>query len=98
MKTATDVHHTNEQVTETGNYVCIAGEMRKFTKGDIFPACPQTGVDTSWRHADHQHKTGDKVTEAGQYIDADGEQVNMNIGDTFPSCPKTGKDTSWIHA
>lgn len=98
MKTATDVHQTHEQVMETGNYVCSSGEMRKFTKGDTFPVCPKTGMNTAWRHADHQHNTGDKVTEAGKYINADGEQVQLNLGDTFPTCPKTGNNTSWIHA
>ncbi len=98
MKTMTDLHHTHDEVMETGSYVCAAGEKRHLKQGDSFPACPQTGRDTSWRHTDHQHKTGERVTEAGQYIDADGEKIQLNIGDKFPSCPRTGNNTSWMHA
>ncbi len=98
MKTATDLHHTHDEVMETGSYVCAAGDKRELEEGGVFPACPRTGRDTSWRHANHQHKTGDKVTEAGQYIDADGERTNLSIGDKFPACPKSGNSTSWMHA
>lgn len=98
MKTATDLHHTNETVEEAGKYVCAAGESRAFKQGDTFPACPKTGNETTWRHSSHQHQTGDRVTEAGQYIDSDGQRTQLNVGDTFPTCPKSGKKTSWTHS
>lgn len=97
MKTATDLHHTSDTIMETGQYVCAVGEKRELNKGDSFPACPQSGKDTTWRHANHQHHTGELVTEAGQYIDADGERMNLNVGNRFPS-PKSGSHTTWIHA
>ncbi|MFX3633571.1 MAG: hypothetical protein ACE3L7_24785 [Candidatus Pristimantibacillus sp.] len=97
MRTATDLHHTKEAVTESGKYVCAVGETREFKEGDKFSACPQSGRDTTWRHASHQHKTGDKVTEAGRYIDADGERTSLKMGDTFPSCSKSGNATTWSH-
>lgn len=95
--TATDLHRTNEEVMESGSYVCEAGVKRELQRGDKFPVCPRTGNETSWRHSDHQHKTGDRVTEAGQYTDPDGEKINLSIGDTFPVCPRTGNSTSWRH-
>ena len=98
MKTATDLHHTSEEVMETGHYVCAAGDKRELNRGDRFPACPQSGKDTTWRHTNHHHKTGELVREAGQYIDADGERMSLNVGNKFPSCPKTGNNTTWIHA
>ncbi|GGA12281.1 hypothetical protein GCM10008018_66710 [Paenibacillus marchantiophytorum] len=98
MKTATDLHRTNEKVEETGTYICAAGKALQLSHGDVFPYCPVSGNETTWRHANHQHQTGDKVTEAGQYQDADGQTIDLQIGETFPSCPKTGQPTAWHHA
>jgi uncharacterized cupin superfamily protein len=98
MKTTTELHHSNEEVMETGRYVCAAGETKEFKQGDKFPMCPRTGEATTWRHADHKHKSGDNVTESGTYQDADGERIELNRGDVFPNCPRSGNPTSWQHA
>lgn len=97
MKTAMDLHQTHDEVMESGQYVCEVGDKLDLKKGDVFPVCPRTGQDTTWRHTEHQHKTGDTVTEAGQYVDSDGEKVWLNISDTFPRCPKSGQATTWKH-
>ncbi|MBH0157176.1 MAG: hypothetical protein ACQET8_07760 [Bacillota bacterium] len=97
MQQTQDLHKTNEEVLETGKYICAEGETKELQKGDHFPPCPKTNESTSWRHADHTHKTGDEVTESGHYIDKDGEHVDLTHGDTFPSCPNTGEPTSWKH-
>jgi uncharacterized cupin superfamily protein len=98
MHTTHELHHTSETVSETGTYICAAGERREFKQGDHFPLCPVTNQTTTWRHAGHRHQSGEKVTETGHYEDQDGERRNFKEGDIFPNCPKSGQPTSWMHA
>ncbi|SFA80678.1 MULTISPECIES: hypothetical protein [unclassified Bacillus (in: firmicutes)] len=98
METTHDLHKTNDTVSETGTYICAAGERKDLQKGEQFPVCPNTHQPTTWRHADHEHKSGEQVTESGGYQDKDGEHVELKQGEVFPNCPNTGQPTTWKHA
>ncbi|MGG3802449.1 hypothetical protein [Metabacillus fastidiosus] len=98
MEKTQDLHKTNEEVEETGKYVCAAGEVKELQKGEKFPNCPKSDKPTTWRHTDHVHKTGEQVTESGQYVNEGGVHVDLKEGDTFPSCPKSGKSVTWKHS
>ncbi|MFK2826210.1 hypothetical protein QYG89_11095 [Bacillus sp. B190/17] len=98
MESHSHLHHTNDPVEESGQYICPKGTVKELQQGEKFPSCPQTGEPTTWRHAEHEHKSGEKVTETGRYVDKDGEHVELKSGETFPNCPTSGEPTAWKHA
>ena len=93
----TDHHHTGENVTEAGTYICPTGEKMQLQQGDSFPTCPSTGQVTTWKHASHIHKTGETVMESGHYTCTTGEHAELQQGERFPTCPSTKEETTWSH-
>ncbi|OYD06485.1 hypothetical protein [Paludifilum halophilum] len=43
---------TGERVTEPGEYVCTAGNRKRYEGEETFDACPVSGEETTWRLAD----------------------------------------------
>jgi hypothetical protein len=42
-------YSTGNKVGDDGTYICEAGEMRLYQKGQTFEACPVTDKKTKWR-------------------------------------------------
>jgi hypothetical protein len=44
-------HHTGETVMESGSYISQSGKVKDLKAGEPFPACPDSGRETTWGHA-----------------------------------------------
>jgi hypothetical protein len=43
-------YKTGEQVQLPGEYKSEAGNKKQYQEGDMFEACPATGINTTWTH------------------------------------------------
>lgn len=50
------VYRTGQGIPVSAEYMCQSGEVRKFTKDDVFPVCPVSGEDTYWEHHEEEEK------------------------------------------
>jgi hypothetical protein len=42
-------YRTGDRVIEPGAFVCEVGQRRDLREGDEFPACPESGRETTWK-------------------------------------------------
>ncbi|MGC4376239.1 hypothetical protein WD019_04760 [Fictibacillus sp. Mic-4] len=42
-------YRTRDIVAENGEYICKAGKIQSYKKGDTFSHCPVTGKETTWK-------------------------------------------------
>lgn len=43
-------YRTGQGVPVSGSYICQSGKRTKLRKDDTFPACPDSGNETFWKH------------------------------------------------
>jgi hypothetical protein len=41
-------HRTGETVLESGSYISQSGKIKDLKAGEPFPACPDSGRETTW--------------------------------------------------
>jgi hypothetical protein len=51
MKETIYDHRTGETVMESGSYISQSGKVKNLKAGELFPACPDSGRETTWGHA-----------------------------------------------
>jgi hypothetical protein len=56
MKETIYDHRTGETVMESGSYLSQSGKVKDLKAGEPFPACPDSGRETSWGHAKDDRK------------------------------------------
>ena len=56
-----ELYETNDQVMETGKYICSEGEFAHFKNGETFSHSPKSGEPTTWRRALDEDQPGEPV-------------------------------------